>query len=231
MASIQSPEDIVNATLKLIGRTERVSTLYDGSAAAKIALDFYGQTRDALLRQSDWGFPRRDANLTLLKSAPPGGYNPVNPWVPGQQPPPPYSFEYAYPDDCLMVRALRRPILFTPVFTPRPVVFEIANDLVAAPLLDDNGNPLYADDGTPLVGDSTPARVILCYIPNAILTYCGGVTDPTTWDVGFTDAMIETMARKMAPAFARIGQGEAEAEKLEMAVAPSTAAMAVRRVG
>ena len=179
VASVQSAADLVNLGLSRGGRAERVGNLYDGSMFAKRALSLYAQTRDALLREADWGFPRRDTTLTLLKSAPNGGYVPgINPWNAGLNPPRPYQFEYAYPADCIILRALRPPTIFQPNFTPYPQNFEIANDAV------------------PVTGQQTaPGRVILCYLGGAIATYCGQVTDPTQWDIGFVEAMANELAR------------------------------------
>jgi hypothetical protein len=179
VASISSPADIVNLSLSRSGRSERVGSLYDGSAFSKRALDLYAQTRDALLREADWGFPRRDTVLTLLKASPLGGYVPgVTPWDPAANPPRPYQFEYAYPSDCIILRALRAPDIFQPNFTPYPQNFEIAND------------------ATPVTGQTVPpGRVILCYLAFAIATYCGQVTDMSQWDIGFVEAMANEMAR------------------------------------
>lgn len=205
---------MVNIALHGIGRKERVGSLYDGSEAATIALDAYAQTRDALLRKADWGFPRRDAVLTLLKSAPAGGYGPAQVWNPATNPPQPYGYEYAYPTDCLMLRSLIRPLMFIPYFTPQPVVWEIANDQV------------------PVAGqDTPPGRVILAQIANAIATYCGQVTDMTTWDVGFVESLIEGMKLRLAPAMAELDQGKVEASKTELQVAPAVAGQAAMRVG
>lgn len=179
VASVQNPADIVNASLARIGRPESIGSLYDGSEFAQQALATYGQTRDALLREADWGFPRRDVVLTLLKSAPGGGYVPgINPWDAGVNPPRPYQFEYAYPTDCIMLRALKPPDIFQPNFAPYPQNFEIANDAV------------------PVTGqDTAPGRVILCYLEDAVATYCGQVTDMAMWDIGFVEALINEMAR------------------------------------
>jgi hypothetical protein len=189
-ASVQSPADIVNLALSRAGASQRVGNLYEGSEFAKRALDVFGQTRDALLRQGDWGFPRRDLVLTLLKSAPNGGYVPgFSAWNPQTNPPRPYLFEYAYPADCMLLRALRPPTTFQPNFYPCPQNFEIANDTVPV-----NG-----------VG-AAPGRVILCYLGGALATYVGQVTDMTQWDIGFVEAMANEMARTFSAG--RHQQGE-----------------------
>jgi hypothetical protein len=197
VASIQSPADIVNLALSRSGKTERVGNLFDGSEFAKRSLDTYAQTRDALLREADWGFPRRDVTLTLLKQAPGGGYVPgIAPWNPAANPPRPYWYEYAYPTDCILLRAIRPPDMFIPNFYPLPQNFEIANDAV------------------PVTGQNTaPGRVILCYLQSAIATYCGQVTDMTQWDIGFVEALANEMARFFA-AGAPQRQGQQAAQEM-----------------
>jgi hypothetical protein len=104
--------------------------------------------------------------------------------------------------------------MFQPDFYPTPNVFEIGNDAV------------------PVTGQTTaPGRVILCYLPNAVATYCGQILDMTQWDAGFVDAMIERIARGLAPALARAGQVGLENEKLEAAAAAASAGTALMRQG
>ena len=107
MTSVSTPEDVCNIALAQIGHAERIGSLYEGSRASEVALTIYGQTRDDLLRKQDWGFAEVTASLTLLKTAPPGGYGPWQVWAPATNPPPPWLYEYAYPSDCLMIRSLR----------------------------------------------------------------------------------------------------------------------------
>lgn len=177
-AAVQSPADLCNNALSRMGYKLRVGSLFDGSAAAKKLLDLYAQTRDELLRSFDWGFAERNIALTLLKSAPPGGYIPPTVWNPALNPPLGYWFEYAYPGDCLKVRAVKPTQLFTPNFDPQPNVYSISNDNAYNPA----------------------QRVILCNIPSAIMVYTGQITDPVTWDVGFVEAFSATLSRHAGPA-------------------------------
>lgn len=176
-ASITSPADVVNVALQRIGYKGRVGNLFEGSTAAKDALDIYAQTRDEILRSGDWGFAERNLNMEMLKAAPPGGYVPPNVWTPAS-PPLPWLFEYAYPDDCLDVRAIKASELFVIDFDPQPIVFTVANDNTFDP----------------------PKKVILCNVPTAILTYTGQVTDPSTWEADFVEAFAATLGRRLAPA-------------------------------
>ena len=184
--TLTSPEDVINDSLARIGYKLRVGSIYEGSPAAKKALDVYGQTRDELLRQNDWGFAERNVNMTLLKSAPPlpgGGYGYIPPatWNPATNPPLPFYFSYAYPSDCLKVRAIKSPSTYfvLPNMDPRPRLWKIAND--------NSYNPAQ--------------KIICCYVGNAELVYTGQVTDPTTWESDFVESMCTRLAQLLAPTF------------------------------
>jgi hypothetical protein len=87
---ITSPADVVNLALSRIGIKDRIGNIYEGSAAAKAALDVYAQTRDAVLRESNFGFSEKIDAAVLS----------------GNVAPSPWSFEYVYPSDCLKLRDL-----------------------------------------------------------------------------------------------------------------------------
>jgi hypothetical protein len=197
-AAVSSPADVVNLALRRIGYKLRVGWLYEGSLAAKQALDVYAQTRDEILRQDDWGFAERNVIPTLLKIAPPNYIPPVV-WNPATNPPLPYLFEYAYPNDCLKVRALKPTPMFVPNFDPQPNVFSIANDNTFVPA----------------------QKVILCMVPQAVLVYTGQVTDPTTWEADFVEAFAAALGRRLAPTLANM-----DAAKLEAADEGQSAAIA-----
>lgn len=174
-ASLTSPEDFVNAALVRIGSKLRISNIYDGSVAANQSLAIYGQTRDELLRQNDWGFAERNVALTLLKQAPAGGYTPPTTWDPAIYPPLPWAYEYTYPDDCLKVRAVKDTPILIPVYDPRPNIFEVVND-----------------------NDFVPARkVLLCNVADAILVYSGRITNPSTWEADFSESLVAALGRRM----------------------------------
>jgi hypothetical protein len=202
VASVQSPADLANIALVRMGwKGPRIASLFDGSEAAQKFLDLYAQTRDELLRNDiyDWGFAERNLSLTLLKSAPVGGYFPPNTWNPTVNPPPGYLFEYSYPVDCIKVRAVKPVPLFNINWDPQPSVFSVDNDNAFTP----------------------PQRVILCNVPNAILVYTGQVTDPSQWDVGFTSALAAKLERYVAAALvgmegAKMAQSD-EAQAMQIA--------------
>jgi len=192
-SSVQSVENICNQALGKIGFKRRIGDIYEGSAHAKLCLDFYAQTRDELLRSNDWGFAERVISATLLKQAPLNGYSPANPWT-NAYPPPPWYYEYSYPNDCIKLRSIKSSQIFLPNFTPVPNIFDI-----------------YNDDSL-----TVPAKTIVTNMSNAILVYTGQITDMTTWEPLFAQTLIDTLAQKLAPALAKLDQGGDAAEKEEM---------------
>lgn len=204
---LTSPEDVVNAALGRLGIKQRIGKLIEGSEPAKLALDLYGQSRDEALRTGNFDFARRDVDLTLLKSAPAGGYVPPVLWNPHDYPPPGWKFEYVYPTDCLKVRNIRPRNLTVMEFDPSPVPYNTPNDP-------------YATGSDP---DWVEAKVIVCNVPDALLTYTGQITDPSNWDSTFSGLMIAMLAKRLSPAVAnQLLQASALDERMEKVTADVT---------
>lgn len=201
---ISDPADMINLALARIGKKDRVASIWEGSEVAKQALDIYSQTRDAVMRANDYAFSERNVSLSLLKQAPATGYFPPNPWSGATNPPPPWLFEYTYPDDCLKVRSIKSAPLFVMEFDPQPNVFMIANDNYYTP----------------------PRKVILCNVPDAMLVYTGQVTNPATWEADFIEAFAAELGRRLAPVLANM-----EVAKFEAADAAQATATALRAEG
>lgn len=110
-----SVEDIVNMGLDAIGYPRHIGDIYEGSPAARVALEIYGETRDEVLQAGDWPFAQREVALTA---------------VVGQVAPSPWAFEYQYPSDCLRVLYVRPGPLTGGARDddPQPVLYQIAND-------------------------------------------------------------------------------------------------------
>lgn len=126
-ASVTSPADVLNLTLRRIGYKLRVASLYDGSEAATACLDIYAQTRDDLLRDGDWDFAQRNVTMTLLKAAPTGGYFPPTQWNETDYPPWPWLYSYTYPSDCLKVRKVKAAPMFMVNMSPQPSNYSVVN--------------------------------------------------------------------------------------------------------
>ena len=182
-------EDVLNQALRDAGAPARINDIYEGTEAAKTALEIYTQARDELICDPihDWSFPRRTLALTILKGPPPGGgFNPVQNWN-TLYPPPGFLFEYAYPADCLDLRAVVEPPQLMPDLDPIPQLFRVDNDLLP-------------NIGTG-VAVGPPAKVILCNVNQAIGVYVGQVTDPNEWEPLFLSTLVASIGKKFARAF------------------------------
>jgi hypothetical protein len=185
--TLKNPADLVNAALVRIGHKNLIGNLYDGSEASIRALAIYGQTRDDMMRDGNWGFVQRNVALTLLKQAP-ANMTYLVPWT-SAFPPLPWQFEYAYPQDMLKLRAVKPTPIFIPNFDPTPYPSAIDNDNSLDP----------------------PQRVILCNVENAIAVYAGRVTDPLTWPVDFTEALIGKLGEVLAPSLSGLQPAQMQA--------------------
>lgn len=186
--SLTTPEMILNVALQRIKFPQRIGSIWEGSRASIAGLDCYGQTRDDLMRSQDWAFARRDAQLTLLKSAPADGYIPPTVWDPTTYPPLPWKYEYTYPSDALRIRSIRYPEIFLVNYDPKDNRFSVNNDDTPAP----------------------PVKTIVTNVgPTAYATYTGRLTNPATFDADFVEAFIEALARRLAMELA-----DAQAEQI-----------------
>lgn len=192
-----SPADVANGALVKIGVKNLVGSLYDGSDAAQLILSLYGQIRDKMLRESDYGFAQRSLNLTLLKMAPD---NYLFGWT-SAYPPPGWTYEYAYPDDCLKVRSIKQAPIFVQNADPQYNAFSISNDNYLAP----------------------PQRVILTNVGSALLNYTARVTDPLLWSVDFTEAFVDDLADALVVALGQPQEKQAtETDKQASEVAAAS---------
>jgi hypothetical protein len=197
-------EDLWNQALRRIGYPTPVGYAYEGSMAARVGLEVYGQTRDALLMDWDWDFARQAAALKLLKTAPVGGYGFMTPWTTAF-PPPPWIYEYGYPVGCLMVRSVRPIPVAVPEFDPQPNIFVLADDGSLTP----------------------PAKVVLTNLPNAMAVYTAQVTDPTQWNPAFTDSLVDALAVRFQQAL----NAEPQADKERAEEEAQSAGIAIGRRG
>lgn len=196
--SVTSPADVANIALERIGYKKRIGSLLDGSEAASAILDIYAQTRDAVLRASDWRFAQNMQDGELLKAAPEGGYFDT-PWSAADHPQPPWRYEYALPNNWLRTRSVRpQPgFLFDPL--PTPTLFSMAYD-----------NDL-----------DTPQQVILTNVQSAVIVYTRRVIDPTAWEADFIEALASALGRRVAARLmgAEAAKMEAQDEIISTALA------------
>jgi len=95
--------DIANRALGLVGTRSQIAALNEGSNESISASKWIDTTRRDVLRMAPWVSSRNYNTLTLISAAPGTPENPsagTTLWQKGQ-PPPPWSYEYAYPSDCV----------------------------------------------------------------------------------------------------------------------------------
>lgn len=206
-----SVEQLCNQALVRIGYTRRIGNIYEGTLAARAALDVFGQTRDYLIREADWDFARRaNVALTLLKGPPPiGGYGPWQPWTPAY-PPPGWGFEYAYPSDCLQFAAIVPPPTLYPILVPRAANWRVDDDSFSA------------------TGAAVPPyKVILANMPSALCVYRARITNPALWTADFVETFVDALAEALVPHLA----GNLQLKQAEQQTAVAVGAAAKRRRG
>lgn len=189
---VNSVEDVLNQALRAGGVAKRIESVYEGSDAAKVALELYSQARDELLDLDDWSFSRRTTPLSLLKGPPPvGGYNYAQPWS-NLYPAPGFLYEYAYPSDCIDLRAIIQQPGPMPDLDPLPALWRV----------DDDPAPNIVDGAA--VGP--PQKVIYCNTTAALAIYRARITNPALWDAGFVAALVSTLGARFAKAFGQDAQ-------------------------
>jgi hypothetical protein len=108
---VTAPLDIGNRALQVMGSRTNMSAAEFAANSSNEAIQcnlIMFQLRDELNRMAPWDCVTKWTNLTYITTIP---GNPENPnagaplWQPGQ-PPPPWSYEYQYPRDCLRARKI-----------------------------------------------------------------------------------------------------------------------------
>lgn len=188
--------DICNEALDAMGARGTISSLTppDGSAEADSCARNYAPTRDALLRAAHWNFARKPATLNLLKALPGTPENPTaasGPWN-NTRPAPPWLYAYRQPTDCLKVRYVVPSadlggfgVPFFPV-SPLPT------------LASRGGNPVRFNLGADQDASGNPLVVVNTDQPQAIAIYTYRVTLCDLWDSLFRQAMVASLAVKLA---------------------------------
>jgi hypothetical protein len=214
-----SETDIANRALSAIGTRSQIESLTEDSNEARNVKLLLEPLRDELLRMAPWNCAMNFANLSLICSAPGTPENPSagsNTWQKGI-PAPPWSYEYAYPSECL------RAVYIVPQFTTGfasgvPITTAVTG---GAPAFW-NGPPVRFKVSIDQIGkDGKPdpngndQRVILTNQEQAILAYIKRVVNPNVWDEQFQQALVAALGSRLAipltgdKGLAQLKQGEA----------------------
>lgn len=186
--------DLINRSLQAIGTRSTIASISEGSNEANNAALCYDATRKELIRAAPWNFCTATKVLTLVKSAPGTPENQTSPttWDAATQPPPGWSYEYAYPADCLRARKVVNNISSG---TGVGIPLYPTGATSALPFWDLPGTRFQVT--TDLVS-TTPFTCILANIDQALLCYLRDITLETVWDPLFTDAFVQALAGRLA---------------------------------
>jgi len=196
-----SEVDIANRALSAIGTRSQIADISEDSNEARNVKLLLEPLRDELLRMAPWSCAFNFQNLSLICSAPGTPENPTagaSVWQKGI-PAPPWSYEYAYPSDCL--RCVYVVPQFTTGFTSGvPITTAVTG---GAPAFW-NGPPvrfkIAIDQIGPAGKPSTQGvdqRVILTNQEQAILAYIKRVINPNVWDDQFQQALVAALAGRL----------------------------------
>lgn len=203
------PSDIVQQALDAAGIEYTLGDIEDGTREAQVCLRAYRQCLMQLLRAANWDFARRTQPMELLADA--TGNTPNV----GTVVPMPWTYEYAYPIDCMKVRFVpwnwdgpnpgvppgniagpqgvpqttgnAQPPLWGRV---RPARFVVATDYNYPPQI---GQITWETQGVSPSGRT----VILTNVPNAQVVYTSLMLYPSTWDALFRAAFVAYLASEI----------------------------------
>lgn len=219
-----TPADICNQALDAIGRGADIviGDIEEGTREAKVLLRAYGQCLRQLLRTANWDFARKTAPLVLLADATGATQNVGNIIsAPG------WTYEYAYPIDCMRVRfvpfnGLVQPAipanniqLSQPIEDPQlisPCLW--GPRLISAPFLvatDYNYPPDPSQQYYEVQGVSQQGRtVILSNVKDAVCIYTAFLSAPSVWDSLFRAAFVSYLASEIAIALTVDASGRSD---------------------
>lgn len=184
-----APVDLCNLALDQISARTSIAGINPASPpnniAAQVASRTYQTQADAVFRAAHWNSARLQNPLTLLRAAQGTPENPNGTTLP--LPPIPWTYEYAYPDDALLIRFVipkapnavgTVPLMTNVGFVQRPLV-TTSLPFVPAIDYDQNGNQI---------------KVILTNARNADAVYTARVANIDLWDASLQNAVIGTLA-------------------------------------
>ena len=205
------PADVANQALDAIGLDFTIGDLQEGTKPAQVLLRAYSQCLRQLLRAVHWNFARKQTPLLLLADA--SGQAPDTP----TQVIAPWTYEYAYPNDCMKARfvpwsptggnSVAPPGNITPSNPTSPLVGGLGSPVPGAQLrparwleATDTNYPAQAGALTWEVQGVSPQgrSVILTNVPCASIVYTALMNYPSNWDAQFRAAFVAYLASEIA---------------------------------
>lgn len=169
---------ICNLALSAVGTRSSIASLTEDSVEARECNLHYTPALEAVLSSAHWNFARKQATATLVKDGTVAGT--TNP------PPPPWLYEYAYPNDCLNVRYILPQLASAQGVVPGTVAVE---SIATA--------PVYFILSSDTDASGNDSNVLLTNQPQAILVYTKRITNPNLFDAGFLDAFALYLASRI----------------------------------
>lgn len=227
----QLVEDVANESLDAAGINFTIGDIQEGTQPAQILLRHYSQVVRQMLRGANWQFARKQAPLTMLADAtgqtPDVGFLVIQPW----------TYEYAYPNDCMKIRFIpwnnfaqgngappgniaigTQPLTTAsgqpPIYAmpQRPARFLVATD--------SNYLPPAGAQTWDVQGVSPTSRTVVCAnVKNANAVYTALMIYPSVWDPLFRQAVVATLASLVALPLATDKKMGIEMRNLNIAIA------------
>lgn len=183
-----APVDIVNLAADAIGSRAVCSSINpsDGSQLGDVGSRQYEVRVRALLRSAYWNCARRQATLSLLKSARGTRENPDG-TLP--QPPQPWLYEYQLPSDYERARFIPALVQDTSLVVP---VMTGSNLAQLPNLMANVAVPFAIAIDTDTLGNQI--KVLLSDWPQAQLVYTAFIKNCDLWDSEFLTAVVASLA-------------------------------------
>ena len=167
---MSSQVQLCNLALDAAHARSSISSIGESSAEGQACARHYEPALEAVLRSAHWNFARKQLTLSLLKDATK---------TPPDSVPQPWSYEYAYPSDCLRARRVLPQMsgVGAAAFPgwQGPQQFMPAVSFIIGQDDDSAGNPI---------------PVVLTNEPQAQLVYTVRVTNPQLFDAEFEQAFV-----------------------------------------
>lgn len=211
---------ICNQALAAMGSRSTIASLTESSKEARECNRIFDAVRDELLREALWNFARRSILMSLLKER----STAIN-WSTAE-PPTPWAYSYAFPTDCIRARYLW-PVSYASTYAN--VLYNYGQPQ-HSPFIPRWNYDYYYCEHPPfpfsIMGDEdedgNDIRVIATDLETAMLIYTKRVESPNLWDSLFQQAMVATLAARLAIPLS----GDKEMMKLNMQLAANAVAKA-----
>jgi hypothetical protein len=168
--------DICNFALAAIGTRSSIASLTEGSTESDVCAQHYTTARDAILAGVHWNFARKQALMSVLLDA-----------TQGQATPPPWTYEYAYPPDCLQGRYVM----------PQLAAADSAGVPGAAPVMSVSSGPVYFIISSDTDAEGNDQQVLLTNQAQAIFVYTKRITNAGLFSPDFITAFYYYLASRI----------------------------------